>query len=291
MLTVLSILGVLAVLFVAAAVATREGPILADAPPDAADVELPDGPLQPEDLRAVRFALAVRGYRMDEVDRVIERAASELAERDDRILALEKAKAGPGAVAAPAASVVVSKPATGKPAAVAEAPDEPIVPTEPPSPIVPTEPPLESPPAPPEPATPDVPEPDVEPEQPTEPQPPTEPEPVVEPEPPAEPEPPSPEVPDDAAETPPSAAGTVEDDAADREPAASLLGNGDAGTSDAVQDVDATEPPPAPPIEVAVVRTEVAPLPSSPSLPAEPNGAADTGPTGMLPSFAGCPGR
>ena len=82
MLTVLSILGVLAVLFVAAAVATREGPVLVDAPVDLADVDLPAGPLQPEDLRAVRFALAVRGYRMDEVDRVIERAASELADRD-----------------------------------------------------------------------------------------------------------------------------------------------------------------------------------------------------------------
>ena len=106
MLTVLSILGVLAVLFIAAAVATREGPILADAPPDIADVDLPAGPLQPEDLRAVRFALAVRGYRMDEVDRVIERAATELAERDERILALQRTKAGPGSVAAPAATVV-----------------------------------------------------------------------------------------------------------------------------------------------------------------------------------------
>jgi DivIVA domain-containing protein len=141
------------VLFVAAAVATREGPILADAPVDVADVELPDGPLQPEDLRAVRFALAVRGYRMDEVDRVIERAASELAQRDERILLLEKAKTGPVSVIAPAATVVLSKPPVP---AAADLPDEdepaaPVQPDEPDEPVVPIEPPLETPPPPPEP--------------------------------------------------------------------------------------------------------------------------------------------
>jgi DivIVA domain-containing protein len=93
-LTVLSILGVLAVLFVAAAVATREGPILLDAPADIADVVLPPGPLQPEDLNSVRFGLAIRGYRMDEVDRVLERAASEIGERDARIAELLRSGAG-----------------------------------------------------------------------------------------------------------------------------------------------------------------------------------------------------
>jgi DivIVA domain-containing protein len=93
-LTVLSILGVLAVLFAAAAVATREGPILLDAPADIADVVLPPGPLQPEDLNSVRFGLAIRGYRMDEVDRVLERAASEIGERDARIVELLRSGAG-----------------------------------------------------------------------------------------------------------------------------------------------------------------------------------------------------
>ena len=38
--TVLALLGVAAVLFLAAVLSTREGPVLADAPPDAADLAL-----------------------------------------------------------------------------------------------------------------------------------------------------------------------------------------------------------------------------------------------------------
>ena len=97
MLTVLSVLAVLAVLFVAAAVATREGPILADAPGDVADLGLPDGPLQAEDVQAVRFGLAVRGYRMAEVDAVLDRVVKELTDRD-RKLAASSGKPDPAAV-------------------------------------------------------------------------------------------------------------------------------------------------------------------------------------------------
>lgn len=128
MLTVLSILAVLAVLFVAAAVATREGPILADAPADVADLGLPEGPLQPEDLQAVRFGLAIRGYRMAEVDAVLDRVGAELAERD-RKLAAVTSKPDPAAVPA--------IPVTVKSAVVRE-----------PAPVVPVEPPLDSPPPP-----------------------------------------------------------------------------------------------------------------------------------------------
>ena len=84
--TVLALLGVLAVLFLAAAVATRGGGELAEAPPDAADLALPDGPLRSSDVEALRFPLAVRGYRMAEVDAALERLADELAARD-RLLA------------------------------------------------------------------------------------------------------------------------------------------------------------------------------------------------------------
>ena len=86
MVTVLALLGVVAVLFLAAVVATRGGGELADAPPDAADVGLPDGPLRADDVAALRFPLAVRGYRMAEVDAALERLADELAARD-RLLA------------------------------------------------------------------------------------------------------------------------------------------------------------------------------------------------------------
>ncbi len=60
MVTALGILGVLAVLLVTAQLATRADPLLADAPPDRPDVDLPDRPLAADDVAAVRFSLALR---------------------------------------------------------------------------------------------------------------------------------------------------------------------------------------------------------------------------------------
>jgi DivIVA domain-containing protein len=127
-LTVLSILGVLVVLFIAAAVATREGPILAEASVDRADLGLPEGELQPEDLHAVRFSMAVRGYRMDEVDRVLDRAAEELARRDQRILELRP----PAAVSSVVHPASVKTELSAEPAADVPAPS-PDVPAAPPA--------------------------------------------------------------------------------------------------------------------------------------------------------------
>ena len=93
MLTVLALVGALAVLFVAAAVATHEGDVLRDAPRDAADLDLPDGPLQPEDVADVRLGLALRGYRMDEVDHLLERVVADLVARGGRVRELEAALA------------------------------------------------------------------------------------------------------------------------------------------------------------------------------------------------------
>ena len=89
MLTILLLLAVLTVLFGAAAVLTSDRPVLADAPPDAADTGLPTGPVQPEDVAALRFSVAPRGYRMAEVDDVLDRLAAELADRDRRLTLLE----------------------------------------------------------------------------------------------------------------------------------------------------------------------------------------------------------
>lgn len=47
------------------------------------DGALPDGPLRPEDLRRVRFPLALRGYRMDEVDALLARLADEAERRPE----------------------------------------------------------------------------------------------------------------------------------------------------------------------------------------------------------------
>lgn len=84
--TVLAVLGVLVVVFVAALVGTRDGEILVDAPRDRADLDLPaDGPVRADDLDRVRFGMALRGYRMSEVDDLLDRVAAELRERDERI--------------------------------------------------------------------------------------------------------------------------------------------------------------------------------------------------------------
>jgi DivIVA domain-containing protein len=85
------VLAVIAILFVAAAIATRDEDFFADAPPDAPDLGLPAGQVQPEDVAEVRFGLALRGYRMSEVDEVLERLAGELAARDARVTRLEQA--------------------------------------------------------------------------------------------------------------------------------------------------------------------------------------------------------
>ena len=86
--TVLGLLGVLAVLFATAVVATRDDPLLADAPPDRPDLALPDEPLTSVDVEGVRFSMALRGYRMDEVDAVLARLARELDDRNRRIAEL-----------------------------------------------------------------------------------------------------------------------------------------------------------------------------------------------------------
>jgi DivIVA domain-containing protein len=86
----LLLLVILAVLAAVALVAAGRGDMLADAPPEQAPFALPeDGPLTPADLEDVRFALAFRGYRMDQVDALIDRLLAELDARDARIAALE----------------------------------------------------------------------------------------------------------------------------------------------------------------------------------------------------------
>ncbi|WP_298806231.1 DivIVA domain-containing protein [uncultured Pseudokineococcus sp.] len=50
---------------------------------------LPEGPLRAEDVDGVRFSLGLRGYRMDEVDAVLDRVRDEVAERDARLAELE----------------------------------------------------------------------------------------------------------------------------------------------------------------------------------------------------------
>lgn len=80
--TLLVLLGVLAVLCVGVVVAAGRGDPLVEEEPDRSPWgELPPGEIRADDLRSLRFSLAFRGYRMDQVDAVIERLAAQLAER------------------------------------------------------------------------------------------------------------------------------------------------------------------------------------------------------------------
>lgn len=62
-----------------AVVAAGRGEPMSQAYADRPDVLLPtDRPLTADDLRAVRFSVALRGYRMSEVDALLARLGAEL---------------------------------------------------------------------------------------------------------------------------------------------------------------------------------------------------------------------
>jgi DivIVA domain-containing protein len=78
------------IVFGIAAAAVGRGGTLAETYPDRPDTPLPDDrPLRGEDLDALRLSVAFRGYRMDEVDQVLDRVAGELESRDKRIAELD----------------------------------------------------------------------------------------------------------------------------------------------------------------------------------------------------------
>ena len=66
-----------------AAVAAGRGGVMPDDDRDLPPSRVPDvGPLTAEHLRHVRFPLALRGYRMADVDALLSRLASQLEEGD-----------------------------------------------------------------------------------------------------------------------------------------------------------------------------------------------------------------
>ncbi|MFD0278441.1 DivIVA domain-containing protein [Kitasatospora sp. NPDC127111] len=85
----------------AALVALGGGGSLPEAVQDRIAARLPqDRPLSQDDVDGIRLPMAVRGYRMDEVDDVLDRLGAELAYRDARIAELEAAAALRGAIEA-----------------------------------------------------------------------------------------------------------------------------------------------------------------------------------------------
>ncbi|MEY9963250.1 DivIVA domain-containing protein [Streptacidiphilus sp. MAP12-16] len=76
----------------AALVALGGGGSLPEAERDRLAARLPlDRPLGRADVDALRFPMALRGYRMDEVDDVLDRLGAELTHRDVRVAELEAA--------------------------------------------------------------------------------------------------------------------------------------------------------------------------------------------------------
>jgi DivIVA domain-containing protein len=91
---------------------------LPESTPDRAPLDVPDAPLAPDDVEAVRFAVGLRGYRMDEVDEVLDKVAADLGARDARIAELESRLAG-----AASAPVVLAEPLAPQwPSAAADGP-------------------------------------------------------------------------------------------------------------------------------------------------------------------------
>ncbi len=55
---------------------------------------LPDGPIRPEDVIAMRLPVALRGYRFAETDILLDRLTEELRERDAEIARLRDTEHG-----------------------------------------------------------------------------------------------------------------------------------------------------------------------------------------------------
>jgi DivIVA domain-containing protein len=78
------------VVFAVAAAAVGHGGGLEEPFPDMERPYLPDGKVEAVDIDDVHFAVAFRGYRMDQVDSVLDRLAEELIRRDQHIGRLER---------------------------------------------------------------------------------------------------------------------------------------------------------------------------------------------------------
>ncbi|HZB50880.1 MAG TPA: DivIVA domain-containing protein, partial [Mycobacteriales bacterium] len=83
---VLGLLLVGGLLFLVASFTFGRGEEMVPALPDGTPVELPDDRLADgDDVRAVRLSVVLRGYRMDEVDWLLDRLAEQVEARDREI--------------------------------------------------------------------------------------------------------------------------------------------------------------------------------------------------------------
>jgi DivIVA domain-containing protein len=78
------------VVFLIAAVVFGRGEELAPLPPGASPTKLPSEGVTAEDIRELRFQQVLRGYKMSEVDWVLERVGRELDGLRTRVAELER---------------------------------------------------------------------------------------------------------------------------------------------------------------------------------------------------------
>ncbi|WP_073487446.1 DivIVA domain-containing protein [Streptoalloteichus hindustanus] len=83
-------IAVAAVVFLLASAVFGRGEELAPLPPGASPTRLPPEDVTGDDVRALRFQQAVRGYRMSEVDWALEHLAGEVDQLRGRIAELEQ---------------------------------------------------------------------------------------------------------------------------------------------------------------------------------------------------------
>jgi DivIVA domain-containing protein len=152
------VLAVLGVVFGVAAFLTGHADGMSDEPQDLAAVGIPrDRAMTPDDVIGLRFALALRGYRMNEVDDALDRLAAEVAARDEAIRSLRaeldsvRARRHGAAGAEPAEAAEAARAGSGwaldETQAIAGSADDPLAPFRPPArepePAAATEPELE----------------------------------------------------------------------------------------------------------------------------------------------------
>ena len=80
---------VAAVIFLLASAVFGRGEELAPLPPGASPTRLPAGDVTGDDVRGLRFQQVLRGYKMSEVDWVLERLSTEVDRLRDRVAELE----------------------------------------------------------------------------------------------------------------------------------------------------------------------------------------------------------
>ncbi len=87
----LALILIAGLLFLAASLVFGRGEEMAPAPPDSTPVELPDDrPVSGEDVRGLRLSMVLRGYRMGEVDWVLDQLAQALEQRDEVVADRER---------------------------------------------------------------------------------------------------------------------------------------------------------------------------------------------------------